>query len=128
MASLAGSSKMMAHGRKSISLFNEIPSLVARSCPWSGLGRVGPIIFSYFSFLTSFFFCYFSAPKFDDLASVSTNNETKVQKLLSLPEVKRSFRLEFFSTQESVSNTEMSTGMIPAVIFSPNIHMILQTC
>ena len=53
-----------------------------------------------------------TAPKFEELATGSVDTEDKVQSVLALADVERSFRLEFFPVQETSSNTEMPLGMV----------------
>ncbi|MER8245186.1 hypothetical protein, partial [Acinetobacter baumannii] len=53
-----------------------------------------------------------TAPKFEELAPGSMYTEDKVQSVLVLADVERSFILEFFPVQETSSNTEMPLGMI----------------
>ena len=50
-------------------------------------------------------------PKFEELAPASDVTEEKVQSVLALSDVERSFRLEFFPVKETSSNTAMPLGM-----------------
>ena len=77
---------------------------------WTIKGRIliSSIMFGSDSY--NFSFCD-AAPKFEELAPGSADTEERIQAVLSLPDVERSFRLEFFPAQETSSNTEMTSGM-----------------
>ena len=53
-----------------------------------------------------------TAPKFEELAPGSMDTEDKVQSILTLADVERSFRLEFFPVQETSSNTAMPSDIV----------------
>ena len=82
---------------------------------WIIKGRIliSSIMFGSDSYNFSF---YDAAPRFEELAPGSADTEEKIQSVLSLPDVERSFRLEFFPTQEASSNTEMSSGMFILIV------------
>ena len=77
---------------------------------WIIKGRVSILSFMLGSDSYNFSSCD-AAPKFEDLAPGSADTEERIQGVLSLPDVDRSFRLEFFPAQETSSNTEMTSDM-----------------
>lgn len=69
-------------------------------------------------FIVSYFFLFYVATKFDELAPAIEETEEKIETFLALTETERTFKNEQPNFQESSSTTfPMSTGKDPLFIY-----------